>query len=276
VVADASTDELLERYLSVIKKYPNKVKAELTINHRGSAKTRNAVRNFAIKSSIETEFVLLLDDDFKIPNETGIHHMIGALKSNKNAGLVGGQIVNIAKHRIDPEFQLPVSQDITNCLSSLTGFLFNGKVKRITSGQATTCFMLIRRELLSKVSYDENYRGSGYREESDFQRQFIHLGYSVLCDETAFVYHLAPNEGGCREKQHFSERIFWKSLNHTYFICKWNKRIYRRVWFFICFKILLISYRPTAIVQVFKGLADGYKFASRVTNSHQDPTAPVE
>ena len=264
VTADASSEVISRQYSTILSKYVNKVTAELTVGHRGSAKTRNAVRHLALQSGIDTNYVLLFDDDFELPNEDVLQHMIVAMKTYELAGLVGGSIVNAKKRKIDPEFTLPVAQDIANCLSSVTGFLFNGQVKRITLGKSTTCFMLIKSELLNDVSYDENYAGSGYREESDFQRQVINLGYSIVYDDSAYVYHHAPDEGGCREKQEYSNRMYWKSHNHTYFIYKWNRKMVFRFWFLLCSQLLFIAYHPTALIHILTGMKKGYMRASRL------------
>jgi GT2 family glycosyltransferase len=265
VAADASSHEILNEYSEVISKYSGKVVAELAIGCRGSAKTRNAVRKLALQNISTSEYVLLFDDDFQLPDETVLKQMIQTLNSYKNAGIVGGRIVNLNRHVVDSEFSLPVSQKVADILSGFTGFLFCGQTKGIETGKRTTCFMLIKSQLLNQVSYDENYQGTGYREESDFQKQVQYLGYKVLSIETAFVYHYAPDVGGCRESQKFSSRMYWKSRNHIYFIQKWNrKKKYRSLWYMLMSEILLIGYRPSAFFQILKGLQSGYKLANKL------------
>ena len=70
------------------------------------------------------------------------------------------------------------------------------------------------------VRYDPNYRGTGYREESDLQLQVRKLGYKIIYDPRLYVYHLCFEEGGNRFTKDTIGRFYWKARNNAYFVSK--------------------------------------------------------
>ncbi|MEM2506180.1 MAG: glycosyltransferase [Nitrososphaeria archaeon] len=261
VMADASSIEVKKLYEEVLSKYREKMIFELHIGKRGSVKARNALLKLAIRNLGDAEYVLFLDDDFLVPDDSVIERQVNDLKAFPEVGVVGGRVISLGKRRVDPEFGLNLSTQLANYLTRLTGFIFGGKWNKPFYGRYTSPFMLIRAKLLKKIKFDENYIGTGYREETDFQTQIFMLGCKILCDPEVFVYHLAPETGGVRSYRDMSIRMYWKSRNHAYYIVKWNSNLFIRLWYLFCGILILSIYRPQHFLRILRGLQHGYKVA---------------
>lgn len=66
---------------------------------------------------------------------------------------------------------------------------------------ARGCNMSFRRELFDKfgLHFDERYRGSAVREESDFCLQFRKTNRQIWYDPDASLIHLGEETGGCHD-----------------------------------------------------------------------------
>ena len=94
----------------------------------------------------------------------------------------------------------------------------------------TTPLMAIKMSLIKKgLRYDLEYRGTGYREESDLQEQVRRLDYRIVFEPRFYVYHLNLEEGGNRAIQEIATRFYWKTRNHTYFTLKHRKPAYKLI-----------------------------------------------
>ena len=61
--------------------------------------------------------------------------------------------------------------------------------------------MSYRREVFTKygLSFDERFRGSAVREESDFCLRLRRTGYQIWFDPEASLVHLGEESGGCHD-----------------------------------------------------------------------------
>ena len=66
---------------------------------------------------------------------------------------------------------------------------------------ARGCNMSFRRELFTKyeLHFDERFRGSAVREESDFCLRLRGTGYQIWYDPEAYLLHLGEETGGCHD-----------------------------------------------------------------------------
>jgi GT2 family glycosyltransferase len=264
VVADAPSEKTLELYKEILLEHPEKTVFALNLCHRGSAKTRNALLKMTEENIGKAEYVLLLDDDFLLPNSSVIQTMIEDLERFNDVGAVGGRMMSFSKLKVDPEFRVPLPRKVAEWLVEFTGFMFGGRWPMFSYGKATNPFMLIRSDLVGKIAFDENYEGTGYREETDLQRQILRLGYKILSDSRPYIYHLATEKGGTRDQGKMGQRMYWKGRNHTYFIIKWtNARPVRTLWYVFCGVVLLTLYRPQYSCDVLRGFRNGYKTAKK-------------
>lgn len=51
----------------------------------------------------------------------------------------------------------------------------------------------------NKLRFDERFKGSAVREESDFCLQFRQTGYHIWYDPDAYLIHLGEEAGGCHD-----------------------------------------------------------------------------
>lgn len=263
VIADASSNQILEKYRRTLSSFPAKVVVELSLGRRGSTKARNAALSFVAAAVRGTEYVLIMEDDHIVPSEVMLQIMVKDLDVLEDVGAVGARVIVIQKRQNDPDFSFNVPLKLTYFLSRITGFLFASNHFRIGYQNLTSHFMLIRNNLLDKIAYDENYQGTAYREETDLQMQVRKLGFKIFHDDRAFVYHLPIEAGGNRNLETICRRMYWKSKNHTYFILKWNDRPgAKSFWFLLCSVFLLTLYRPVCLSEILLGLRHGYKLWS--------------
>ena len=73
------------------------------------------------------------------------------------------------------------------------------KAQRVISARG--CNMSYRREVFTKygLSFDERFRGSAVREESDFCLRLRQTGYHIWFDPEASLVHLGEESGGCHD-----------------------------------------------------------------------------
>jgi GT2 family glycosyltransferase len=73
------------------------------------------------------------------------------------------------------------------------------KPQRVISTRG--CNMSFRREIFTKhgIWFDERFRGSAVREESDFCLRLRQTGYQIWYDPEADLVHLGEETGGCHD-----------------------------------------------------------------------------
>jgi len=73
------------------------------------------------------------------------------------------------------------------------------KPQRVISARG--CNMSFRREIFTKygLQFDERFRGSAVREESDFCLRLRDTGYQIWYDPDAYLVHLGEETGGCHD-----------------------------------------------------------------------------
>jgi GT2 family glycosyltransferase len=130
--------------------------------------------------------------------------------------------------------------------------------------------MALRVEILSKgVRYDENYGGTGYREESDLQRQVRELSYKIVFEPKFYVYHLAIEKGGNRYSD-FKDRMYWKWKNHTYFMNKWRYPSRKKILSYAILMLYALLNGKPAVIGIVKATSHSFKKEKNVSKSlHQ-------
>ncbi len=73
------------------------------------------------------------------------------------------------------------------------------KPQEVLTGRG--CNMSFRREIFTKygLRFDERFRGSAVREESDFCLRLRQTGYKIWYDPEAYLVHLGEETGGCHD-----------------------------------------------------------------------------
>lgn len=222
-VIDVRDPREKERYMEAIRKARDhglEVIVDLSSKRRGSTNARNKVFDLAEQILKGEDVLVLYDDDYICP---GPHALVLAkvwLK-DKTIGLVGGQVINLRRRRVDPDFYLNMIPGFADTLTKLTGFVFLNTKHGPRLVDYTTPLMATRVDVIKKgVRYDPNYKGTGYREESDLQLQLRKLGYKIVHEPRFYAYHFCVDEGGNRSIGETSKRFYWKMRNNVYFIRK--------------------------------------------------------
>lgn len=230
IVAQGTSEREYSKYTNLIKQTMDagfEVIYMLTNKRLGSTSARNKVLELSINSLSKSNILVMYDDDFVYPGDYALVPVLPWLRRS-SVGLVGGRVINLRTRQIDPDFFLNISY-LADALTRLTGFIVLDIKHGPREVEYTTHPLAMRVEIIDKgVRYDENYGGTGYREESDFQRQIRELGYKIIFELRFYTYHLAIESGGNRYFD-IMDRMYWKWRNHTYFMNKWNYPLHKRI-----------------------------------------------
>lgn len=223
VVAQATVSKDAEKYANALKELRDssfEVLYQITNTRLGSVGARNRLIEIAVGTLAKSDILIMYDDDFVYPGDYTIKPILGWLNLS-SVGMVGGRVINLRRRRIDPDFALNID-NLADKLTQITGFILLNTRHGPREANYTSHPFAFRVETLQKgIRYDENYQGTGYREESDLQRQIKALGLKIIFEPRFFAYHLAVETGGNRYSD-LQDRMYWKWKNHTYFMNKWH------------------------------------------------------
>ena len=82
--------------------------------------------------------------------------------------------------------------------------------------------MSYRRELLIRLhGFDENFKGNGYREETDLGIRSNRIGVQIF-NPNAYTFHYSAKKGGCRDvvKFNMARFLYWKIRNTCLLLLK--------------------------------------------------------
>ncbi len=149
-----------------------------------------AARNFGLKKA-RGEIIIYIDDDVILdPGFIKAHY---ESFDNKQIVSVVGRIKQKDK---------PVSKQLLFLRKTSFGA---GNFNYPDFGYAQTaqgCNMSYRKKILLKLGgFDTNYIGNAVREESDVSFKLRKMGYKILYNPYASLFHLFYKQGGCREKK---------------------------------------------------------------------------
>jgi len=260
-VIDARDPAELDRYLNVlnaVRSYGLEVLADAMVGRRGSTNARNRILDLAEQNLGKGDILVLYDDDYICPGSEALAAAVPWLRM-KGVGLVGGRVVNLSRRGVDPDFYLNLA-GVADGLTRLTGFIFLDVVHGPRYVDFTTPLMALRVDVVKRgIRYDPCYRGTAYREESDFQAQVRRLGYRIVFEPRFYVYHLCLEEGGNRVLNDAALRFYWKARNNTYFIRKHKMGMFRLAMSTAITTTYAMFNGFGALKAVRNGLVDGLK-----------------
>jgi GT2 family glycosyltransferase len=225
---------------------------DVKIGRRGSTRARNRVLDLARANLAHSDVLALYDDDYIYPGDKTLAQALRWLR-NSSVGTVGGRVINLRKRKVDPDFALNVPH-LADALTKATGFIILNIKHGPRETEYTTPLMAMRAEVLSKgVKYDEYYGGTGYREESDLQRQIRELGLKILFEPRFYAYHIAAEQGGNRYSD-LEDRVYWKWRNHTYFMEKWRYPVAKKALSYTILTAYALLNGPPAIRGMMKAV----------------------
>lgn len=165
-------------------------------------------RNYAVRRA-SGEIILFIDDDVLLP--PGYLKTHACNYQRQEVGAVAGRVFDRMKlaekggvgddltapsHTIEDLPEEAMNPAIAWYYLDLVHTI---KPQRVISARG--CNMSFRREIFTKygLQFDEQFRGSAVREESDFCLRLRQTGYQIWYDPEAHLVHLGEETGGCHD-----------------------------------------------------------------------------
>lgn len=158
-------------------------------------------RNYAVRRA-KGEIILFIDDDVQLPAGFLAAHARNYVE-NSDVGAVAGRVfdrMKIADAGKDLKIEdLPPEASDPGIAWYYIDLVHTVKPQQVISARG--CNMSFRREIFSKygLSFDERFKGSAVREESDFCLRIRQTGYKIWYDPAANLVHLGEETGGCHD-----------------------------------------------------------------------------
>lgn len=157
-------------------------------------------RNYGVRQA-KGEIVVFIDDDIRM--EAGYLHKHARNYDRLEVGAVAGRVfdrMKLGDSGGDLEIEeLPPEAMDPGIAWYHIDLVHTIKPQRVISARG--CNMSYRKEIFTKhgVWFDERFRGSAVREESDFCLRLRKTGYQVWYDPEAHLVHLGEETGGCHD-----------------------------------------------------------------------------
>lgn len=161
-------------------------------------------RNYAVRRA-KGDILLFIDDDVELPDGFLAAHARNYTEAGdstpKNIGAVAGRVLDRMKLG-DSGGALKIEDLPPEAMDPGIAWYHIDVVHTVKPQQvisARGCNMSFRRELFDQygLHFDERYKGSAVREESDFCLSIRKTGYTIWYDPQAELVHLGEVVGGC-------------------------------------------------------------------------------
>jgi GT2 family glycosyltransferase len=180
-------------------------------------------RNYAVRRA-QGEVMVFLDDDVRLP--PGFLAAHGANYAQPEVGAVAGRVfdrMKLADHDAALEIQdLPPEAMDPGIAWYHINLVHTVKPQQVLSARG--CNMSYRRSIFFDhgLWFDERFRGSAVREESDFGLRLRATPYRIWYDPAAHLVHLGEATGGCHDistkslkyQMTFYHNHFWLGLHN--------------------------------------------------------------
>lgn len=158
-------------------------------------------RNYAVRRA-KGEIILFIDDDVQLPENFLTNHAKN-YQDNPEIGAIAGRVFDRMKLS-DSQGNLIIEQLPPEAMDPGIAWYYIDLVHTIKPQQvlsARGCNMSFRREIFTQhgLKFDERFRGSAVREESDFCLRLRSTGYKIWYDPEAHLVHLGEETGGCHD-----------------------------------------------------------------------------
>lgn len=158
-------------------------------------------RNYAVRRAVG-DVMLFLDDDVRLPDGFLAAHARNYLE-RPEVGAVAGRVFDRMKMTDAGEgcaidYLPPEAMDPGIAWYHID-LVHTVKPQRVLTARG--CNMSFRREAFAnyQLTFDERFRGSAVREESDFCLRFRRTGLQIWYDPEAYLTHLGEETGGCHD-----------------------------------------------------------------------------
>lgn len=179
----------------------------------GAAKSRE----IGIKAA-EGKFILWGEDDV-ILHKNYAQILLNKI-INKNYDVVAGRIIYLHKNESINE-AIERYKNINKKIFDYS--ILEGNYGILTKNDIELPWVhalyMCRKDWFENINIDQNYKGNGYREESDIQIRLLEKGARIFYTSDTICFHLFRNEGGQWKKGNLW-RLYWKIANNNYFVNK--------------------------------------------------------
>ncbi|MBE9128805.1 MULTISPECIES: hormogonium polysaccharide biosynthesis glycosyltransferase HpsN [unclassified Coleofasciculus] len=163
-------------------------------------------RNYGVRRA-SGEIMVFIDDDIKMP--AGYLQAHARNYQRHEVGAVAGRVFDRMKladsqwaNKGDSPYtieDLPPQAMDPGIAWYYIDLVHTVKPQRVISARG--CNMSYRREIFTQygIWFDERFRGSAVREESDFCLRSRKTGYHIWYDPDAYLVHLGEETGGCHD-----------------------------------------------------------------------------
>lgn len=174
-------------------------------------------RNYGVRLATG-DIIIFIDDDVQL-NENYIKNHVQNYLDNPQIGAVAGRVLDRMKQNDAQTGAIGYSTELKDTLPPEAAdpaiawynldFVYLIKPQKIITARG--CNMSFRKEIFTKNNlwFDERFRGSAVREESDFCLRIRSTGYDIWYDPEAVLVHLGEETGGCHD-------ITTKSLQYQF------------------------------------------------------------
>ncbi len=158
-------------------------------------------RNYGVRRA-KGEIILFIDDDVQLPAGFLAAHARNYTEK-QDVGAVAGRVfdrMKIADAGKDLKIEdLPPEASDPGIAWYYIDLVHTIKPQQVISARG--CNMSFRREIFTKygLNFDERFKGSAVREESDFCLRLRQTGYKIWYDPDANLVHLGEETGGCHD-----------------------------------------------------------------------------
>lgn len=158
-------------------------------------------RNYGIRRA-EGDILLFIDDDVQLPPGYLAAHARN-YEGHPDVGVVAGRVfdrMKLADFQPDLEIQdLPPEAMDPGIAWYHINLVHTVKPQQVLTARG--CNMSFRRDIFTKygLRFDERFRGSAVREESDFCLRIRQTGLKIWYDPEAHLVHLGEETGGCHD-----------------------------------------------------------------------------
>jgi hypothetical protein len=146
-------------------------------------------RNYLVKQT-KNPYVLLLDDDFVFNSHTKIENFLEIIQQNDRIGMVGGLVKDNDNKEIHFEFSWDFKNNILTKINDGNKWVFTNGI-RYKFTESVLNFAILRREVFSKVLWDENIKICG--EHEDFLLRLKKTNWKIAYTDSVIIRDLTSD-----------------------------------------------------------------------------------
>ena len=219
IILDDNSSDDTEQISKCMMKLDSRIKYFKQISKSFLPKNRNLI----CKNS-NSDLIFFIEDDLILDHEC-VQHLVNAycqLLENYKVGAVVPRMFNYFNEKsTDDQYE---NNDEVVKICHFTGLIhnyFNRDTKKIIPiPTGHSCSLISKGAWRNVGGYEENlYKGTNFREETDFYFRLRNAGYFIFFDPKALTHHYRSNYGGCRLSNQ-TKMNYYYARNHILFILK--------------------------------------------------------